>query len=294
MPWSKDPILNTYKFTNVFRAADRTSQYLIRHIIYDGAYSLCDTVFRVLLFKLFNKIETWELLSGHFGDIRFDGFNWQECDEILTRTIASKCPIYSAAYIMPSGSTLKGSGSKHRSHLHLLRTMMDDHLPAKLNGARSMREGYDLLLSYPTIGPFLAYQFITDINYSTYTDFDEMEFVVPGPGARDGIRKCFRDLGDYSEAQIIRAVAESQTSAFEERGLTACTLFGRPLQLIDCQNLFCEVDKYARVAYPNISGRTKRTRIKQKYYSTTDLPTPWFPPKWNINENIAKSLGSPS
>ena len=25
-------------------------------------------------------------------------------------------------------------------------------------------------------------------------------------------------------------------------------LWGRPLQLIGCQNLFCEVDKYARVA----------------------------------------------
>jgi len=34
------------------------------------------------------------------------------------------------------------------------------------------------------VGYFLAYQFITDINYSTLTDFSEMEFTVPGPGTR--------------------------------------------------------------------------------------------------------------
>src|SRR5258707_9985183 len=49
------------------------------------------------------------------------------------------------------------------------------------------------------------------------------------------------------------------------------TLFrSRRLQLIDCQNLFCEVDKYARVAHPNIAGRTGRTRIKQKFRMSQD------------------------
>lgn len=31
---TKDPILQTYKFTNVYRACDRVSQYLIKNIIY--------------------------------------------------------------------------------------------------------------------------------------------------------------------------------------------------------------------------------------------------------------------
>jgi len=33
------------------------------------------------------------------------------------------------------------------------------------------------------VGDFLAYQFITDINYSTLTDFSEMDSRT-GPGAR--------------------------------------------------------------------------------------------------------------
>ena len=53
-PWTDDEILNTYKFTNAYRASDRVSQYLIRNVIYrEGNYTPEDICFRILLFKLF-------------------------------------------------------------------------------------------------------------------------------------------------------------------------------------------------------------------------------------------------
>ena len=39
-PWTADPILGGHRFTNVYRASDRVSQYLIRHVIYDGSRRL--------------------------------------------------------------------------------------------------------------------------------------------------------------------------------------------------------------------------------------------------------------
>ena len=42
-------------------------------------------------------------------------------------------------------------------------------------------------------------------------------------------------------------------------------MWGRQLQLIDCQNSFCEVSKYARVKHPDITGVNDRNRIKQVY-----------------------------
>ena len=106
---------------------------------------------------------------------------------------------------------------------------------------------------------------MTDLNYSNITDFSEMEFVVPGPGALDGIRKCFSDLGVLTEADAIKAVTEIQEQEFERLGLRFRYLGGRRLQLIDCQNLFCEVSKYARVRHPDIRGVSNRKRIKQFY-----------------------------
>ena len=133
--------------------------------------------------------------------------------------------------------------------------MMADRLAERLAQIRTMQEGFEKLRAYPTIGDFLAYQFITDINYSEITDFSEMDFVVPGPGARDGLRKCFVDPGGLNEPELIRLMADLQEQEFERLGLDFQSLWGRRLQLIDCQNLFCEVDKYARVAHPQVAGQ---------------------------------------
>src|SRR5271156_4474009 len=44
-PWSDDPILLEFKFTNAYRASDRVSQYLIRNVIYGSDESPEDTFF---------------------------------------------------------------------------------------------------------------------------------------------------------------------------------------------------------------------------------------------------------
>ena len=287
-PWTTDAVLGTYKFTNAYRASDRVSQYLIRHVIYrsDLPNSPDEVFFRILLFKLFNKIETWELLESAFGSITFEDYCFPHYDSLLSKALASGHRIYSAAYIMPPGNRAFGQSAKHQNHLLLLERMMRDRVADRLAHARTMQEGFERLRTYPTIGDFLAYQFITDINYSEITDFSEMDFVVPGPGARDGLRKCFSDTGGLNEPELIRLIADLQEQEFERRGIKFRSLWGRRLQLIDCQNLFCEVDKYARVAHPHIPGRTGRIRIKQKFEPRTAPIALFYPPKWQLNEKI--------
>ena len=81
-------------------------------------------------------------------------------------------------------------------------------------------------------------------------------------------------------------VTEYQEYELERHGLSFHNLFGRRLQPIDCQNLFCEISKYARVAHPEIKGKAGRTQIKQKYDCEDKLPVikPYFPPMWGINQ----------
>lgn len=289
-PWSNDEIIATYKFTNAYRASDRVSQYLIRNVIYNGPKSSDEVFFRTILFKLFNKIETWELLESELGVISYERYSFDDYDRVLTAAMDRKQTIYSAAYIMPSGSRKQGSTKKHRSHLGLLKQMMDDEVPDRIASCKSMREAFDLLLSYPMIGDFLAYQYVTDLNYSELCNFSEMDFVVPGPGAIDGISKCFKSLGGLTETDIIKLVTERQCEEFERLGLEFASLWGRPLQLIDCQNLFCEISKYSRVSHPKVKGVANRTRIKQKYKPNTEPLPLWYPPKWGINDRIQQSL----
>ncbi len=279
--WTKDPILKEYKFTNAYRASDRVSQYLIRNVIYKGDPSPEEVFFRIILFKLFNKIETWEMLTDKLGVICYSRYSFEEYDKLLSEAMDCRQTIYSAAYIMPSGNSAFGFSRKHSNHLKLLEKMMEDRVFELISNAPNMATAFDILRSYPTIGDFLAYQFVTDINYSELTSFFEMEFVVPGPGAKSGIRKCFKSLGGLTEPELILRVTNRQEEEFERLGLNFQGLGGRPLQLIDCQNLFCEVDKYSRIAHPEING-SGRTRIKQKFKPISNPVDYWYPPKWNV------------
>lgn len=288
-PWTSDPVLMNHRFTNCYRAADRVSQFLIRDVIYAGDQSHEETVFRVLMFKLFNRIQTWELLVEKVGTPTWADFDEATYDAVLSKAMARGERIYSAAYVMPAPHL--GAVRKHTNHLRLLRTMFEGGLPDALAEAPSMAKVYDLLLSYPSLGPFLAYQFATDLNYSTAINFDEMDFVVAGPGARDGLRKCFGDAAKGFEAELIRYMADHQDEHFERLGLPFGGLRGRKLQLIDCQNLFCEVDKYSRVVHPEAAGYSGRSRIKQRFAPAGEPVRAWFPPKWGINDDVVSDNG---
>ncbi|OGP66397.1 MAG: hypothetical protein A2W27_01120 [Deltaproteobacteria bacterium RBG_16_44_11] len=289
-PWTDDKVLQCYKFTNAYRASDRVSQFLIRHVIYNGPQEADEIFFRIILFKTFNKIETWQLLVDNLGHISWREFDFRAYDKILTSAQAAKKSIYSAAYIMPSGGRTFGHQVKHRNHLLLIQKMMTDALPAKVSDSKSMQAVFNLLRDYPMIGDFLAYQYAIDINYSPLTNFSEMSFVVPGPGAKDGIRKCFSNFGGLTEVDIMKLMADRQEDEFNRLGLEFKSLWGRTLQLIDCQNLFCEVDKYARIAHPEIKGVTGRSKIKQTLKPNHVMISYFYPPKWNVNEAVKKTL----
>ncbi len=282
-PLTVDEILLKHKFTNAYRASDRVSQYLIKNVIYNtSSYSELDILFRILFYKIFNKISTWEMVESEFGKISLTNFSFQRINNLLNEAKLNKETIYSGAYIMTSGQSIFGNKFKHSNHLKLLETYVNPTFLEKIQTSKSLEDVYKTLLNIPTFGPFLAYQYSIDINYSPLIDFSEMDFVVPGPGAKDGIRKCFHSLGDYSEADVIKWVADRQEIEFNRLNINFKSLWGRRLQLIDCQNLFCETDKYARVAHPEVMGISDRKRIKQIYKPLKDDIIYFYPPKWKL------------
>ena len=278
-PWTVDPILTAHRFTNAYRVADRVSQYLIREVQQheDRSQAPQELFFRTILFKLFNKIETWEALEDRFGPIAWASADLDAISSFLSARQDRGVRNYSAAYIMPQPSF--GQGRKHANHLALLARMMADQLPDRLRQAPSLADVYERLLRYPGLGPFLAFQYAIDLNYSDLFDFDENDFVVAGPGALDGIAKCFASTGRHSAASIIAWMVEHQDAEFARLNISFQRLGGRRLHLIDCQNLFCEVSKYARAAHPDVAGLSGRTRIKQAYRIDTRPMVPIVLPR---------------
>ncbi len=279
-PWTADPILQQHKFTSVYRAADRVSQYLIRNVIYTGPQESHEVLFRILLFKVFNRIETWELLTRRLGARpSWAGYDFRSYDHVLNEAMTSGERIYSAAYIVPNPAF--GEARKHSNHLRLIELVMSRFHEA-VSSAGTLRRLYGILVELLSLGPFLAYQYAIDIGYSAGAAVEENEFVVPGPGALDGISKCFISTGGLQPAEVIAWMGDTSHEHFERLGLHFDDLWGRWPTLIDWQNVFCEVSKYTRLSHPHIPGVSGRTKIKQQFRQTSSAIDYRFPPKWGL------------
>lgn len=280
-PWTEDKILQEYKFCNSYRASDRVSQYLIKNVIYNGKkYSDEDMIFRIILFKIFNKESTWEILLNKLGDITLDNFNFKDYCNILEQAKDEGYKIYTDAY-MSCANKAFGYDKKHENHIALLEKMfIKDKMQNKILESENMEKAFNIIRNYELIGNFMAYQLVTDINYSEVVNFTEREFTVAGPGSERGIKKCFIDLEGMSKEDIIKWMCNHQEEEFKRLGIEFKDLGGRPLQYIDCQNLFCELDKYCRQAVPEL--KSNRTKIKKKYISKKDKIKYIYPPKWNV------------
>lgn len=288
-PWTNDPILRRYKFCNTFRASDRISQYLISQVIHaPHARELPaeDVFLRIVLFRLFSKEATWEALEQATGGVRRDTLDVERLGDRLDE-LRCDGPIYTAAFILCAHDAY-GHRVKHRNHLELVRRMFaPGGLGAQLAGAGSLQDVYDALCVWPMIGVFMGYQLAVDLNYCDLLDFDEDDFTVPGPGAVRGLRKVFSDFGDHTPAQLIMRMVESQGEHFDRLGLEWSGLYGRPLHAIDCQGLFCETDKYARAAFPEL--KSNRVRIKHEFRDPKPALNLFYPPKWDINDRLPRA-----
>lgn len=288
-PWTADDVLQTYKFCNVYRAADRVSQYLIREVICEHrSEPWADRAFQIVAFRTFSNAETWDSVRTFLGhhptltDLRDGSFT-----KALEHANRTNGRLYTGAFILCAADAY-GKARKYLNHVELFRHMfLLDQLGPRLTEAKSLHSVYDRLRGYPLMGDFMSYQIAIDLNYSEAINFSEDDFTQPGPGARRGIRKVFEDLGDYTPAEIVYWMVDRQEREFRARNYVFNGLWGRRLHAIDCQGLFCETDKYCRVAAPELISA--RRRIKAKFFPSRQPIKLFFPPKWKINDRIPEA-----
>lgn len=285
-PWTDDPILQEFKFCNVFRAADRVSQYMIRDVCYhDESCSPEDRLFQIVAFRTFSKIETWRTVREYLGNYpTLDDLGSGKFTKALEYARSRNGGLYTGAFIL-CATDAYGQSFKHLNHVELFRHMfLQEDLAEELLKAGSLREVYDLLHRFPLMGDFMSYQIAIDLNYSDLINFSENEFTQAGPGALRGIKKAFESLGGYTPTEIILWMVEHQEEEMKRLGLPFNGLWGRSLHAIDCQGLFCETDKYCREALPELTSARKR--IKARFSQSAEPMQLFFPPKWRINDEL--------
>jgi len=281
-PWTDDAILLQYKFCNTFRAADRVSQYMIRDVCYREEQNLPeDRLFQIVTFRIFSNIATWEMVLQYLGHAPvINDLETGTFEAALEHAKRTNGKLYTHAFILASPSVY-GRPRKHLNHIELLRDMFVRHsLGATLLAAPSLEAVYNLLHDFPSIGNFMAYQIAIDLNYSAYINFSENDFTKAGPGALRGIQKVFLSTGGMTPEETIMWMVAHQDEEFARFGYDFKGLRGRKLHAIDCQNLFCETDKYCRQAVPGLAS--SRSKIKTTYAPTGKPVELFLPPKWNV------------
>lgn len=281
-PWTKNPVLKEFKFTNVRREHDRQSKYLIENISTNPNLTLEDKIVNSFMFRAWNN---WDTLKDfgfpypakkiyspklkHSILPKFEQLNAAEPNRLW----------YSNAY--RHGGTIcawKFANADREKRpfefgndLDLGDDKYDDWEPnmplrpfhvgvwlgperlnivAKLAKAKNQAEAFKVINSVRGLGEFVAYQIFVDLTYIKEFPFSENEFVIAGPGCKIGLDHIFIDRGGMSYEECIfwlRDEINDEDSLFNSDKLRKyCESHNLPNKEYVPEQLFSDLPLYDR------------------------------------------------
>jgi len=246
-PWTNDPILQKFKFCQVFREEDRTTRWFKRHIRNvwrDEPEVLMATV----IFRWFNFIETGRTLIRHNLHIEWDR---KKAIEEITK----QDQWITGAYIIKTPNRMdKVTGvSECISHMWNDKEKLVD----KILESKSLEKAWEILRDYPYMGPFMAYEVVTDLRhtYLLREATDILTWANAGPGAMRGLnRLAGRDL-DFSRRTHPWNDEMRELWELSRERLNPNLISLDRFEMREIEGGLCEFDKYSRIL--NEEGRTR-------------------------------------
>ena len=273
-PWTQDPIFRKYSFTNVRREHDKTTRWGISHIV-NSDIPYDQKLLNLVLFRLFNKIETAEVLNLPF--IMDDYTDWTQIEEGMLEYRKQ----FSAGYTFFTNAFLCGGlkaklraqfGKNLPPHIAVLRFsqyLSSHNFADRIIGCKSPIEVIGVLTSYSGIGEFLAYQIFVDFTYLQDFPFSENEFTMAGPGAISGLNILFEKRNHLSYEELIfwlrdnwynfRELCDEKVFVDPKTMFYDIPEYDRVMNVMSIENCLCEFFKYYK-AYNKIG----RPRVKYK------------------------------
>lgn len=278
-PWTADSVLLEFRFTNVRREHDRETKWLIEHITSNPRLPYGDKLMNCILFRLFNKHETSELIGQpiHFSS-KYDPENYRGLFEQRAQEDPHFVFFTGAFNTGGMKRALKWylNGAEEDSMpmrvMKFMKYLREDRIVPKLSHCRTQEEVYSLLRGYLGIGDFLAYQMFVDMTYIAEFPFSENEFTVAGPGCKKGLNYLFKDKDGMSHEECLFWLRDNLADLFHDilgKPWNPSKLFkdlpeyDRCLNVMSLENCFCELSKYIR-------AKTGTGRPRKKYKPTIE------------------------
>lgn len=253
-PWTDDPILGRFRFTNVFRELDRTTLWF-RANVRDRLRGMDERtqLLGTILFRTLNRIETAEVI---FNQLRMEerqpaawayldgGMSIDEVEEYMR----AHCPApwVTGAYIVKTPDGM----DKLRGALWIVdqaRIRVRDTVDAAYVG-RSLADVHRALLAYPYLGGFTAYEIVSDLRHLPMLQHapDIRTWAHAGPGAIRGLnRLTYADkAGSMPQGRALGLMQDLlAASQIEEHWPKSWPAW----EMREVEHTLCEFDKYERV-----------------------------------------------
>lgn len=252
-PWTKDGVFQEYRFCNVHREDDKTTVWFRDNV----RFPLCvqrnylKIVEATVIFRWFNRIETGEVIR----DLLLNGWNQDEAN----RRLAHVKPLVTGAYMI---KTLTGKNKLDGilECVRVARILLPDMV--KLWG-NSLRRAWMDLQDIPYLGPFMAYEVVTDLRWTPMLEdaVDIMSWANLGPGATHGMGRILRDdsraFHRGSQTDQCEMLKECENLLAMSQNPHYWPADWKQWEMREVEHWLCEYDKYSRGA--------QGQRLKRRY-----------------------------
>jgi hypothetical protein len=277
-PWTKDPILREFKFTNVRREHDRETKWVIDRIVNNPKLSYENKLMNLALYRMFNKSTTMEIFDSVI-DFEIDhGPNfdlWLDTVRDLFKLKLQKDPKYTFftnAFLTCGIKVALGNQKDTNDEFMPMRIikfaykLWNEGFVDKIKKAKNQQEVFKVIQSWKGLGEFLAYQIYVDMTYIPEFPFSENEFTVSGPGCIKGLKEVFDDFDGMTYDEALFWLRDNIDYEFIKRAwkwekdklFVDLEPHDRHMNVMSLENCHCEISKYIR-------AHTGTGRPKNKY-----------------------------
>lgn len=291
-PWTKNPIMQQYKFTNVRREHDRQSRYLIDNISHNPDLTLEDKIVNSFLFRAWNNWDTVRDFGLPASAVELYDPAYKESVRPIYKQLSEESPgrlWWSSAYNQggtksawkfPAGDgyqrALAEAKAKKYSDwepdiplrpFHIAVWLKEKNIVEKLLNAKDQQECFEVIRSVRGFADFLAYQVFVDLTYIPEFPFSENEFTIAGPGCKRGLNILFKDRAGLTYEECLFWLRDSWDTLVGDMGIKwnpdklfmDLPEYDRCMNVMSLENCFCEFSKYMRA-----KTGAGRPRVKYK------------------------------
>lgn len=231
-PWTGDPYFRDWRFCNVFREDDKTTIWFRENV--RSKLKGIDVVRATVIFRWFNRIETGEKIL----DLLLGKWDTKEA----LRRLEGHSPIVTGAYMIRTPEGM--------NKLEGVLYSIEEALPVLWDITSITLQGFwQELLTLYGIGPFLAYEIVSDLRWTNVLENakDIHSWANAGPGCARGLgrvdtgeRKQFNRHNDQPE--LLRIMQELHSRAYDKRNWP--WIDERPWEMREVEHWACEYSKY--------------------------------------------------